>query len=141
VCEVQAYFPLLDGSGGVFYVPARSQSPSAFSAIRAAVRQLSPALAITTLRTLDDQLDRVLVTERMLATLASAFAALALLLTVVGLYGVMSFVVSRRTRGSESASRWAPHRAKRYGWSSGKPRSWQQRGLPSHFRRYGRSAV
>ena len=66
--------------------------------IRAAVRRVDPSIPITDLRTLDDHLDRTLVNERLLAMLASAFAALAILLAVVGLYGVMSFVVSRRTR-------------------------------------------
>ena len=53
---------------------------------------------MTGLRTVDDQLDRTLVNERLLAILSSVFASLATLLAVVGLYGVMSFVVSRRTR-------------------------------------------
>ena len=52
----------------------------------------------TELRTLDDQLDRALANERLLALLASAFALLAVLLAVIGLYGVTSFVVARRTR-------------------------------------------
>jgi ABC-type antimicrobial peptide transport system permease subunit len=46
----------------------------------------------------DDQLDRSLFNERLLAMLASAFAALAMLLAVVGVYGTISFVVSHRTR-------------------------------------------
>jgi ABC-type antimicrobial peptide transport system permease subunit len=62
---------------------------------RLTLRTFAP---VTGLRTVDDQLDRALVNERLLATLASSFAALAILLAVVGLYGVMSFVVSRRTR-------------------------------------------
>ena len=45
------------------------------------------------MRTLDDQLDRALFNERLLAMLASGFAGLAVLLAVVGVYGVMSFVV------------------------------------------------
>ena len=91
------YFESAISAGG-FYVRTRIQSESAFSSIRTAVRQLDPSLPVTGLRTLDDQLDRSLVNERLLAILASAFAALAILLAVVGLYGVMSFVVSRRTR-------------------------------------------
>jgi predicted permease len=98
--EDQAFFPFFEGSflGGGFWVRTRTQSQSAFSSIRAAVRHVDPALPVTELRTMDDQLDRVLINERLLAMLASAFAALATLLVVVGLYGVMSFVVSRRTR-------------------------------------------
>ena len=96
----QAFFPYFESaiSAGGFYVRTRIQSESAFSSIRTAVRQLDPSLPVTGLRTLDDQLDRSLVNERLLAILASAFAALAILQAVVGLYGVMSFVVSRRTR-------------------------------------------
>ena len=47
-------------------------------------------------RTLDEQVDRSLTTERMMATLSGGFAAVALLLSVVGLYGVMAFVVTSR---------------------------------------------
>ena len=49
-------------------------------------------------RTLDEQFSRSLNTERMLATLSGSFGTLALLLSLVGLYGVMSFVVTQRTR-------------------------------------------
>ncbi|MES1257450.1 MAG: FtsX-like permease family protein, partial [Acidobacteriota bacterium] len=57
-----------------------------------------PALPITYLRTLEEQVGRSLNTEHMLATLSVAFGTLALLLSLVGLYGVMSFVVTQRTR-------------------------------------------
>jgi hypothetical protein len=53
---------------------------------------------ITYFRTLDEQASRSLNTERMLATLSVGFGTLALLLSLVGLYGVMSFVVTQRTR-------------------------------------------
>ena len=98
--EDQAFFPYFEGSfgGGTFWVRTRVPSRMAFSAIRNAVRQIDPALPIVRMRTLDDQVDGTLVNERLLATLASAFAGLAILLALVGVYGVTSFVVSRRTR-------------------------------------------
>jgi predicted permease len=98
--EDQAYFPFfeLPVSGGGFYVRTRTSSTAAFSSIRAAVQQVDPTVPLDGLRTLDDQLDRALGNERLLATLATAFAGLAMLLAAVGLYGVTSFVVSRQTR-------------------------------------------
>ena len=53
---------------------------------------------MTDFRTLDEQVNRSLNTEHMLATLSGSFGTLALLLSLVGLYGVMSFVVTQRTR-------------------------------------------
>jgi ABC-type antimicrobial peptide transport system permease subunit len=50
------------------------------------------------MRTLDQQVSNSLVTERMLAALSSVFGVLATLLAAIGLYGVMAFVVARRTR-------------------------------------------
>jgi predicted permease len=98
--EEQAFFSVFEGirGAGSFYVRTRVDSAAAFASIRAAVSRVDPGLPVLDLRTIDDQLDRVLLTERMLATLASAFACLATLLVVVGLYGVLSFVVARRTR-------------------------------------------
>jgi ABC-type antimicrobial peptide transport system permease subunit len=82
----------------MFWVRTRVPSRMAFSAIRNAVRRIDPALPIAYMRTVDEQIDRALLNERLLATLASAFAGLAILLALVGVYGVTSFVVSRRTR-------------------------------------------
>ena len=48
--------------------------------------------------TLDDHLAFILFLPRLAATLITAFAFLALLLSVIGLYGVVSFGVARRTR-------------------------------------------
>src|SRR5262245_46835379 len=98
--EEQAFFPFFESTigGAMFYVRTRVPSAAAFASMRAAVRRIDPALPLGELRTIDDQLDRALQNERLLAVLASAFAGLAILLAVVGLYGVTSFVVTRRTR-------------------------------------------
>ena len=55
-------------------------------------------LVINDMRTLDEQLDMRLSNERMLSFLSTGFALLATLLAVVGLYGVLAFVVTRRTK-------------------------------------------
>jgi predicted permease len=95
----QAYFPIgTELSGSNFYVRFRGTPESAFRSIRAILRNADPTLPITYFRTLDEQIDRSLNTERMLSALSSSFGTLALLLSLVGLYGVMSFVVTQRRR-------------------------------------------
>ena len=96
----QAFFPFLDlpWSGGTFYVRTHGKPENGFAAIRATVASLDSTLPILSLRTIENQIDRSLTTERMMATLLTGFGAVALLLSVVGLYGVMSFVVTHRTR-------------------------------------------
>jgi len=95
----QAFVPYWDrqSGGGTFYVKVRGKPEAAFASIRTAVAQVDPTLPVVDMITLDDQIDRSLATERMLATLSSGFGAIALLLSVVGLYGVISFVAAHRT--------------------------------------------
>jgi len=50
------------------------------------------------MKTLQNQLDETLSTERLIAALSTAFGVLATVLAAIGLYGVMAFVVARRTR-------------------------------------------
>jgi ABC-type antimicrobial peptide transport system permease subunit len=66
--------------------------------VRSKVQEMDPALPLFGMRTLEDQVDRSLMTERMIATLASAFGSLATLLAMIGMYGVMSFTVARRAK-------------------------------------------
>ena len=75
----QAYFPIgTELSGSNFYVRFRGTPESAFRSIRAILRNADPTLPISYFRTLDEQIDRSLNTERMLAALSSSFGTLAL---------------------------------------------------------------
>jgi predicted permease len=96
----QVFFPLFehDDTGATFYIKVRGAPEQAIPSIRRLVRQDDPRLPILWFRTLDDQVNRSLSTERLLAALSGSFGILALLLSLIGLYGVMSFVVTRRTR-------------------------------------------
>jgi predicted permease len=95
----QAYFPLGgDAPAGMFYVRVRGTPAAALASIRKAVARVDPTLPLLSVRTMDEAVDRSLTTERMLATLSGGFGAVALLLSVVGLYGVMAFVVTSRTQ-------------------------------------------
>lgn len=85
-------------NGMVAYVRTAGDPASFFTPLRNVVREVEAGVPMYEMRTLDQQLENSLVTERMLATLSTVFGALATLLAAVGLYGVMAFMVARRTR-------------------------------------------
>jgi ABC-type antimicrobial peptide transport system permease subunit len=68
------------------------------STIRAAIQRTEPGLLLDNVSTMTAALERDVARERLIAYLASSFAALALLLACVGLYGVLSYTVARRTQ-------------------------------------------
>ena len=80
------------------YVRTQLKSEQMFTAVRGTVHDLDPNLPVYGMRTLDDQLDKSLVAERLTALLATIFGLLATLLAAIGLYGVMAYNVGRRTR-------------------------------------------
>jgi ABC-type antimicrobial peptide transport system permease subunit len=71
---------------------------AAARAIRAVVMGVDPRLPVKDLTTVDGQIDRSLSTESALATLSTGFGGLAVIISVVGLYGLMSFAVTQRRR-------------------------------------------
>jgi predicted permease len=80
------------------YVRSGQPASSALPALRSLVQSLDSNLPIYEARSMTEQADRSLVTERLVASLASGFGVLATLLAAMGLYGVMAYTVTRRTR-------------------------------------------
>jgi predicted permease len=95
---IQMFVPIRGNPGTVVYVRTNVEPESLFGAMRAIMQHLDANLPLFAMRTLEEQVDRNLITERMIATLSSAFGTLATLLALIGLYGVMSFVVAQRAR-------------------------------------------
>jgi predicted permease len=95
-----AYYLLLAQnyeSGVALHVRAAGNPMPLVRAIREAVRQVDSQLAVERPERLRDVLDRTLSSQRMMATLVSLFGAIALVLAVLGLYGVMAHVATERT--------------------------------------------
>jgi predicted permease len=85
-------------NGVTVYVRAAGDPAHMFNALRPEVRSVDASVPMYDMRTLTDQLEISLLTERLLAALSSVFGCLATLLAALGLYGVMAFMVARRTR-------------------------------------------
>ena len=85
-------------AGVAFYVRTSMDSKSMFAALRRKVQELDGGMPVYEMKTVEGQLDETLSTERLIAVLSAAFGLLATLLAALGLYGVMAFMVARRTK-------------------------------------------
>jgi predicted permease len=97
----QAYFPYLEATHFRFmniYLRTDVDPRLLMDPLRERMRQFDPHVPVVGLETLDEQIGFSLRTERLVASLSAMFGGLATLLAVIGLYGVMAYVVTRRTR-------------------------------------------
>jgi ABC-type antimicrobial peptide transport system permease subunit len=94
----QMFVPNWGNGSAAFYVRTTMGSSSAYAAVWNTVKELDASMPVYEMKTLAGQLDETLLTERLIALLSAGFGLLATLLATIGLYGVMAFVVARRTK-------------------------------------------
>ncbi|MBL8232596.1 MAG: FtsX-like permease family protein, partial [Bryobacterales bacterium] len=84
-------------SGITLVLRTKLKPEAAVPAAKEALQQVDPALPVFEVRTLENLIHLSVADQRLTTVLFSIFAALAMLLAVVGIYGVMSYTVAQRT--------------------------------------------
>ena len=93
-----AYFEAGRPSGFVAYARTRQDLTTAFAEARRVVAHIDANVPTSDMRGIDRDMELSLASERMMATMSTLFGVLATALALVGLYGVMAYTVTRRTR-------------------------------------------
>jgi putative ABC transport system permease protein len=94
------YIPHTQLSAGIMTFVVRTSVPptSLATGLAAVVHELDPELPLADVRTMTDVVGRTMAQPRVIMTLLTAFAVMALLLAGVGVYGVMAYSVGQRTQ-------------------------------------------